>query len=219
MLNLRIGEKSMILELFQEYKKIIALFAVLFTGLLVGYGIFVSIDRAGKIEYTIRSVPHDVTITLNGTRVKPGKLYLAPGRYTITATKEGFTTYNQSTYLTSTLEPEINIPLTAVSEEAKQWAREHKDDYERINKYIADKTNIDKNQLKLNNSITEKLPFTNMLYTIDYAPDPDDPEGDAIMLNITSLPGKRLSALYIIRQLGYDPTDYRINFTNFTGMF
>jgi len=206
-------------ELLQEYKKTLAIFVILFTGLLVSYGVFVAIDRSGKTEYTIRAVPSDASVTINGTKVKPGRLYLTPGRYTITATKQGFTTYNQTLFLTTTLEPEINIALTAVSDQARQWARDHKDDYTTINEFITTQTNADKNHLKSNNAITEKLPFTNMLYTIDYAPDPDDPEGDAIMLNITALPNKRLSALYIVRQLGYDPTDYRIHFTDFTGMF
>lgn len=206
-------------EILQEYKKVIITFAVLFMVLVVGYGAFVTITRAGKVEYFLRAVPSDATITINGTKAQPGKLYLSPGYYTIAAAKEGYVSSSSSLYLTDNLKSEINLSLPASSDEARAWAKEHKQEYDDIAKRISDKAIYDKSRVVLNNPITDKLPFTNYLYTIDYEPDPKDPEGQNIQLTIDATDGNRASALYIIRQMGYDPTDYRIRFVDLTELF
>lgn len=206
-------------ESLQEYKRLLIIFGILFTLLLGGYGIFMAVTRAGKIEYTVNAVPSDATITLNGTKIQPGKYFLEPGYYTITAAKQGYTTHNEARYLTATLRPEINISLPPVSDEAKRWAKDNKTAYDDVAKLISTKTTVDKNRLAANNPITKKLPFQNYLYRIDYEPDPKDPKGEKIQLNIDAVTGQRTSALYIIRQLGYDPMDYRINFVDLTELF
>src|SRR5690606_12422556 len=105
------------------------------------------------------------------------------------------------------------------SEAAMKLARENEDAYmeaqaagERAAAEIG-KTFNDKNP------IARHLPYKTFFYSIGYRMDPTDPSGNSIIIEIDAPEGYRQSALYRIRQLGYDPTDFTINFRDYENPF
>ncbi|HEU5122177.1 MAG TPA: hypothetical protein VFT59_04995, partial [Candidatus Saccharimonadales bacterium] len=78
---------------------IISIFVVVIVA-VIGYNIYVSLSRAGKTKVDIVVVPKDAAIKVNGQSMRP-PLYLTPGDYTFSASKEGFAVSEKTKTITS----------------------------------------------------------------------------------------------------------------------
>jgi len=63
------------------------------------------------------------------------------------------------------------------------------------------------------------LPYDNLVYTIGYQADPSDPTGQSVIIDIDAAEGYRNAAVDKIRELGYDPADYKITFEGYVNPF
>lgn len=200
-------------------KFILAIAGILAIG-LIAYGIYQKVVIAGNVAVTINLVPSDATLTVNGKSVSTsGTIYLAPNQtYTIQASKDGFATFNDSKYIDAS-NNSINIALTAVSDAAKQWVQNNQDLYQNNEGQAGAAATSTGEAFAARNPITQYLPLDNLVYSIGYRNDPSDPSGNSIIITIDAPEGYRNSAIEKIRSLGYDPTQFKIEFNNYQNPF
>jgi len=208
----------MLSETFKQYKWPIIALTVLLVG-LIGYSLYISTTRAGKEPVEVYAVPSDTTITANGQPISRGTAYLLPGTYTIEAKRGGFADYKDTITVTESNKQVIDIALEGVSESALQWVKDNQKLYLEREGRGGTRAQEKGELFTQANPITSKLPYRNILYTIGYKLDPSDPNEMSITLEIDAGPGYRQGALQKIRDLGYDPTDFKINFKNYESPF
>lgn len=200
------------------YKKIG--FLILCTALIgLIYLAYVSVDRSNKISLEIDFIPEDAVVSIDGHRVKRGVTYLDPGTYEVKASREGFSDYTDSSLILndSSTERFYTIKMTAESDEAKEWLSNNQESVNRITK-LGYKMIDERNEyFSKKNPIANHLPYKSFLYSIGHYTDPTDPEG--IIITIDAGDGYRQAALYRIRQLGFDPTDFNIIFRDYENPF
>lgn len=186
---------------------------------LVSYGIYLSIVRAGKEAVAVYAIPSDATITANGQPISPGTAYLPPGTYSIEASRGGFSHYKEEIVITENNQKDIDIALYGVSEAAKEWEEKNEKLYLEREGRGGKRAAAYGEAFTKANPITKELPYKNVIFSIGYHLDPSDPTNQSIILDIDAGQGYASGALQKIRDLGYDPSDFRINFKNITSPF
>lgn len=200
-----------------NFKKILIGFVVLALVVVV-YFIFTTITRAGKVGVAVAIVPSDALTTINGQTISPGTVYLKAGQYTVKSSKDGFASFSKTQFIDDTQKTVI-VSLTPESDTAKKWATDNRQKYldnESIGGAAAEDQGV---AARSKNPIINALPYSNLLYTIGYTNDPIDPSGNTIILTISAAQGYRNAAVEQIRTLGYDPTNFKIKFYDYTNPF
>lgn len=205
-------------EVTRKYKTMIVLLLVLLLFLPIIYLVGRDISRSGKIAVTVDVVPYDASLTIDGHKTNIGTVYLKPGNHTVKANKTGFANTSYTTYIDDSRKI-VAVSLDPISEEAKQWAQIHQADYDHLDVLGEQSAQESGKVFNDRNPIAVKLPYRTYLYTIGYRADPSDPSGNSIILVIDAPEGYKQSALYQIRQLGYDPTDFKIEFKDYENPF
>lgn len=209
----------MLFEIIKRYKTIIIIISIFILG-FVAYSIYTLIDRVNKQAVIVYKLPSDMIVTANNIKLKQGKVYLEPGEYSIKATRSGFEEKEYKTTITkNNNEPIIDIALTPVSQTAKKWAEENASLYNEYSGRQSEKALQEGRKFFEANPIANSLPYENLLYTIGYRLDPKDISNNSIILEIDASTGYRNAAIDQIFRLGYNPTDYKINFRNYESPF
>jgi hypothetical protein len=200
-------------EFIQKHKRqaviifvaIIALITLAMTATYAG--------RAGKTAVVISTVPSDAQITFSDQNESNGTQWLKDGTYKVVAKKDGFDTLTRTVIVSKDKSQNVvAVSLTAKSADAKKWAADHDNDYRRNEQYGAIEASSNGQYFTSLNPITAKLPFQDPYFTIGYTQNNDQ----TISLTITTpSPRYRFYAVEKIRQLGYDPTDFKITFNDF----
>lgn len=185
---------------------------------IIGYAIYTTIDRSGKIPVTISIVPDDAEVTVNGVSMSSGETYLKPGGYEIKATKEGFADFSLSKEINETKDT-IVVSMTPESEEAQQWVADNQDKFQQNEALGGQEAQEAGEQFSTNNPIVKLLPHETLFYTIGYRADPANPSGDSIIIEIDAPEPYRQQAIYQLTQWGYDPTDFKIKFRDYKNPF
>ncbi|HEY5695643.1 MAG TPA: hypothetical protein VIQ80_02305 [Candidatus Saccharimonadales bacterium] len=189
--------------------------AIIATIGLIGYGIYLQTSNAGKIPVTVMVAPNDATITLDGAKINAGTIYLVPNKnYTFSASKSGFVSKSTNQYITSS-NTFVGLELL----HADGTADQNTDQYLQLEAQAGRAANDKGQALSDKYPIVDKLPIQNYIYTIGYKADPADPSNNSIIITIDAAPGYRNGALQAIRDLGYDPSQYKIEFYNYTNPF
>lgn len=199
------------METIRQYRSIIVWSTIGIIILGTFWYAFVLSQRAGKTPLTLVVVPQHAKVTMNDTKVASGTHYLLPGRYTIIAQAEGFLNYRKDIQLGPD-SVDLPVALVPISQEAKEWVKKNQQLYQGI----VDKSRSQEAQvtalIRQKNPIVDRLPFENMLFSIAYRADPSDDTHSQIILNVTAKEGYRRSAFQKIREWGYEPADYKIEF-------
>lgn len=202
-----------------ERNKLIALvaLAVVFLAVIIYISLF-AVSRSGKTPLTLSAFPNDMTITVDGTAIKTGTTYLSPGTYLLEAKKDGYDSFSKTLVLEETKQT-VAIILIPNSDEAFEYGRKNEKEYRKI-QANAEVAAAEAGKLfnKLN-PIARNLPYKTFFYSVGYRMDRTDPSGNSILIEIDAAEGYRQSAIYRIRQLGYDPTDFTINFRDYENPF
>ena len=200
-------------DFLQKNKRIISIVAICFFGLLIAWSVVTLIGRIGKLPLQISVVPSDASITINGGSYHNGTVWIKAGTYTMTVEKSGFTTQKKSVAVTDQKDKNVvAVSLVAESDDAKKWADQHKDEYSKNEQYGAIEADQAGKYFSAKNPITDKLPFKDPYFTISYQARDDL---SIKLLVDTPSPRYRFYAIEKIRELGYDPTDFEIEFSDF----
>ncbi len=198
--------------------KLIILGFVIILLLLVGYIITTSMSRSGKLSLNVTIFPSTAAVTVDGKSSTKGKLYLSPGTHTITASQTGFDASTKQVYVEKSDQTTVLV-LNPVSDSAKLWVANHQAEYNNVSGAGELEAKELSTTFNSKNPITKYLPYKTFMYSIGYRNDKSDPSGMSIILTIDAPEGYRQAALYRIRQLGYDPTNFTINFNDYENPF
>jgi hypothetical protein len=208
----------MLSEFMRQHKIITTIIAILLVG-LIAYTVYLSISRAGKEPVTIYLIPGDTKLTIDNQQYRAGTAYIKPGTYNVSASREGFESLERTVTIDQPNTTVIDISLTPVSDEAKQWQQDNMDLYKEFQVRTGIRANEFGEQFREQFPIVTKIPFSNFIYTIGYRLKNPDNASEGITIEITAITGYREAALDKIREFGFDPTDYEINFNNFENPF
>lgn len=200
-------------EWIQENKRTIFLSVVTALVALTIWGVVTIVTRTGKVSVTISAVPSNATITMNDKKLGSGTHWVTPGTYTVTAQKEGFETITKTAEITSEKKQNaVAFSLAPESDEAKKWAEANPDAYKTNEEYGAIEARANGDYFRKKYPITNVLPYTDPYYKIGYT---SENNRDITITIATSSPRYRYFAVEKFRELGFNPTDYRITFTDF----
>lgn len=200
-------------DFLQKHKRTITIITVGLFAVLITWSAITLIERVGKLPLKISVVPSDALITIDGNRYHNGTIWIKAGKYDMSVEKSGFTTQKKSITVTDQKDKNITaVSLVAQTDDAKKWVEQHKDEYSKNEQYGAIEADQAGKYFSAKNPITDKLPFKDPYFTISYQARDDL----SIKLIIdTPSPRYRFYAVEKIRELGYDPTDFEIEFTDF----
>lgn len=198
-------------------KILFALAGLILVSLAVITG-FNSVSRLDKTAIHIEVFPTDADIALDEKPIKSGTLYLEKGTYEITSSKQGFEDYSK-TLVVSDRDQTLGIILKPVSEEAFSYGEKNEEDYLKA-QAAGERAALEAGkEFNEKNPIAKHLPYKTFFYSIGYRMDQSDPSGNSIIIEIDASDGYRQTAIYQIRQLGFDPTDFNINFRDYENPF
>lgn len=197
---------------------VFTVFIIAFIG-LVGYAIFIAVERAGKVQVDLAVVPSDAKVTVDGKDVNPSFTFLHPGKkYTFKAQKEGFKPLEIESYIAKD-STTVTLPLSPESEEARKWMERNQDKYSILEALASKAANEEGEKTVEQNPIVSVLPYKNLIYSIGYRGDPSDPSGRSIIVIIDARPNSRTAALTKLSELGGDITTLKIEFANYENPF
>ncbi len=181
--------------------------------LAITWSVIVLMSRSGKVGLYISTVPNNANVMIGDAKYGRGTQWLTPGTYQVNISKDGFEATKRTVIVSSEKEQNVlAVSLLPKSTEAKEWAKKHEADYKKNEQYGSIEASQNGKYFTKNNPITMKLPFKDPYFTIGYTVD----EKQSITITIkTPSPRYRFYAIEKIREFGYDPTDFRIMFSDF----
>ena len=200
-------------EWLQQNRKLIIAGFVCFILVLTGWGIWTYVSRQGKLPVTISAVPRDASLTVNGQSIGAGTTWFVPGKYTIKAQKDGFESREKTITITDGKEQNVvALGLIPVSNEAQEWAEKNADAYKNNETYGAIEAQTNGAYFQETNPIVAHLPYNDPYFQITYNADANS---EAVLTIVTPSPRYRYFAIQKIRELGYDPANFKIIFSDF----
>lgn len=200
-------------DFIQKNKRKIIIGIFLCLILIFSLSLWTFIDRSGKNPLVVSVVPGNATVLINEQKKGRGTHYLPSGTYTVEVKKDGFESQKKSIIVSDKKEQNvIAISLAPRSDEAKKWAENHASDYKKNEEFGAIEAEQNGKYFTQLHPITKQLPYIDPYFTISYISNPDM----TIAITIdTPSPRYRYYAVAKIRSMGYDPTDFVIQFKDF----
>ena len=193
---------------------------------LAVWGVYslISLRHAGEVQINITVVPSDATVSVGGnTLTGKSSVYLKPGDYTVTISKDGFETDTQDITVLSdddnssdSSQASIISALNPKSDTAKTWYNDNQDAYYELEKIAGSEASASGEAFIDKFPITGFLPVQKATYSIGYKRTEDQ---KGIIVTIKAYEGYREAALQKIRDLGFDPSDFTIQFNNYENPF
>lgn len=170
-------------------------------------------QRRGKVEVVVKTVPKDSSIIINGKKYSGSSLYIEPGKYNITISKDGFLSHSQELIVNEVDNPKVYVGLSPDSEEARRWQARHRSDYTDLENQSFEYAQEYGENFQRRWPITKILPIKDPYFTVSYRVD----ENSEITITIKGTsPRYREFAIEEIRKNGFEPTDYRFEFIGFS---
>lgn len=197
----------------QKNRRRVAIIFGMILLLVAVWSIVSFVERQGKVAVVISTVPSDATIMFDTIRQANGTRWIQPGDYTVTAKKNGFESVTRKVRITDQKSQNVvALSLAPKNDEAKQWAEQNAEQYQKNESFGTIEANANGEYFSELNPITSKLPFVDPYFKIAYISNDDQ----SIKLTITTpSPRYRFYAIEKIREFGYDPTDFAIEFKDF----
>lgn len=202
----------MLLEAIQPYKKWIYGLIFLILAVIVVLIVTTYIGRIGKVPYTLHVAPKIAEVSIDGTSVSHGEIYLTPGRHTLVASHPGFKEDKRYITVGGDNPDYAIILLTPVTADAIAWTKKYEKEYLEVEGIAGKYSSEEGAKFRADNPVVDDLPYRDPYYTIGYK----IPDSTNIVLTVyTSSPRYRYAAVQKIRDLGYDPATYPIEFVDF----
>ena len=178
---------------------------------LVVIGSYVMFSGPAEHTLTVRSVPSDLTLTLDGRRIDAnGDLKVDEGKHTLIGERPGFETYTQTVEVEQ--DSSIKVYLFSNSAEGRSREREHPGETLETEAEAGRRYDELDRRLQAKYPILRELPYIGPGFTINQGlskAHPDDPERLAFYLEITDSEGRK-NALEYLSGHGFDPADLEL---------
>lgn len=174
-----------------------------------------TVIQQGTVGVSMSVLPQDATVKINDKEyTNQTSIRLKPGTYTVTVSKEGFDSDTQELVVKEG-EPATFISMPApISADARRWVTNNQRAYLELEGKAGELATQRGRELIDEYPLTKWLPLQKAIYTIGYK----QPE-EAVIITIDATEGYREAALQEIRDLGFNPGDYTIEFTNYRNPF
>ena len=157
------------------------------------------IYRLDKTLVTISAEPVTSKISINGTVINSSSIYLKPGKYIISVSQDGYYEYRKTYKIEKKT---IIIPIKLVAEpEESIYNLIHGTKY---------------NTVVAKYPIITKLPYSSLLIDINHS---SDSTLSSFKLSVRAYDGYKQAVITKIKQWGYNPADYNIEFINYENPF
>ena len=197
----------------REGKKVLSIILIFSIAVVVLIGLSVSSSK-GKSPVKITVLPEYATVSINGKKTSGGTQKLKPGKYTFQATQAGFESAEEVLVIEKKSQPKtVRLLLTPVSSAALTWASNNQDAYQQIESQSGLEAANDGENFIKTHPIASSLPYKNLIFNIDYAAS-NSIDGFKLIITASSATDRQY-ALNQIKDWGYNPSDYEIEFTGF----
>lgn len=202
----------------QKYRRVLIVTGVLCGLAILGFGIYwqykIAESRQGKLAVPVQVVPSNARVTLSTGEELPsrGEAYIKPGDYKVTVKADGFATQTRELRVSESAAPYIYVGLAGKSADAKKWQENNRRDYDTLEKLTTAKSREYSALFDRNNPIVADLPIHDPYYSVGYRNDGDT---SVTLVVWGTSPANRAAALEMLRDKGYEPTDYRIEYDGF----
>jgi hypothetical protein len=172
---------------------------------LVLVGGFLLFRGAPEHKVTIRSVPNDLTLTLDGTPIAAnGEVKIKEGSHTLVGERSGFKSHTQTIEVRD--DTSVRVYLFANSAEGRAWEKEHPDQALEAEAESGRRYQELTDRLEAKYPLLKQLPYVGPGFDVSYGNSkvkPDDPEVIAFYVTISDSQGKAKFQEWI-RGLGLD---------------
>ena len=194
---------------------IVVIIALAILGLTVGLQ---ALQKRGKFAVEIYKVPNNTKITIDGSVIRDNTVYLNPGKHTVKGDSKGFQSRTiEIDVVSGVKEPtKALVSLLPESQEAIQWAKKNEKRYQELEGIAGDLTEKDSAKSIERHPIIKELPFRSDMYDIEYYS--ADNNFRVQIISRTGAMGRQV-AIERIRSMGYNPSDYEIEFVNLYNPF
>jgi hypothetical protein len=178
---------------------------------LVVLGGYLAFRGSPEHNVTVRSIPNDLTLTLDGEPVAAnGDLKVKEGKHTLTGERRGFQSYTRTVSVQA--DTQVKMYLFSNGDVGREWERNHPDQVLQTEEEDGRKYQERTDRLTQNYPILQELPYVGPGFTANYGAskaDPANPEKLAIYLKITFPEGKKASRDWLAGH-GYDLSELEL---------
>jgi hypothetical protein len=172
--------------------------------------------RAGSSHtLTVRSIPNDLTLTLDGTAIAAdGQLKVKEGRHTLVGERSGFETYTQTIDVRQ--DASVKMYLYSNGPDGRSWETDHPDQVLETEADAARRYEELDARLQRTYPILQELPYVGPGFVVNYGSSkghPDDPERLAFSIKLTDSQGRRKAEEWLTGH-GYAPANLELIYTN-----
>lgn len=159
---------------------------------LVVLGGFLVLRGGSEHTLSVRSVPNDLTLTIDGTQVAAnGDVKVKEGKHTLVGERRGFETYTQTIEVTR--DQSVKMYLFSNGAEGRDWEKEHPDQVLETEAEAGRRYQEMDRRITRKYPILQELPYIGPGFTVNYGTSkahPDDPETLAFYVKLTAAEGK-----------------------------
>lgn len=178
-----------------------------------------TVSQNGTAPVSVVIAPKNATVEINNQTFKGNEtIRVKPGTYTVKISKDGFETDTQKIVIKEDKTNSIISTLNPISDAAKQWYQNNQTEVLRVEGKAGQLSAQQGEEFINQYPITKWLPLQKATYTIGYKQLSENSD-EGIVITISAVEGYREAALQEIRDKGFDPSDYTIEFTNYRSPF
>jgi len=182
--------------------------------LLVVLGGYLAFRGSPEHTVSVRSVPNDLTLTLDGKPVTAnGDLKVKEGKHTLTGERRGFQSYTETVDVRG--DTQVKMYLFSNGDVGREWEKNHPDQVLETEAEAGRRYQERTDRLTQNYPILQELPYVGPGFTVNYGAskaDPTNPEKLAFYIKITFPDGKKASMDWLVGH-GYDPSKLELIYT------
>lgn len=195
---------------------LVVILVILFLVLPIALGVYNSRFSA-SVKLTV--APSDAKIKIGEEVARPGDtVRLEPGDYTVVIMRTGFFSYAEEVTLADGDERVVFTALESSDESTANWYLEHSEDSSLASGVVSEQVAKSAEEYKKKYPIVALLPIFEDFYRIDYG-DCQTTDNE-FCITISALAGARSTAANRLMGLsGYDPAEYRIEYSQYVNPF
>jgi hypothetical protein len=202
--------------MMEENRRIWLLGAVVIGVVVVLLGGYLVFRGGAESELTVKSIPNDLTLTLDGKPIKAnGNVKVRAGEHTLTATRDGFQSYTETVTAKGGDPLFVKMYLFSNDPAGRAWEQDNPDQALEAEAEAGRRYDEIQKRLRAKYPIMLELPYIGPGFKATYTDsksDPDNPEAISLKIQLFDSEGKT-KALQWIEGHGYDPATLDIIYT------
>lgn len=200
----------------EDGRRTLVMGAVALLVIVVLIGGFLIWRHDPKAELTVKSIPNDLTLTLDGAPIAAsGTIDVRPGTYQLQAKRDGFQSYEQTLTVRGTDPVSVEVYLYANGPVGVEWGKNNPEQQREAEAAAGRRYDEIQARLAAKYPILAELPYIGPDFKATYQnskSDPTNPEAISVKILIYGPSGKQ-EALQWITGNGWDPNSLDLIYT------